>query len=140
MRAPTPQRNRVPRRRTARGFSLIELMVAVTIIGILMAVAVASYDFAAVKTRRSAAKGCLTEGAQYMERYYTLHFSYVDAVLPDCSADVTDYYAVAFNGTPDEDSYSIQAVPNAKQKDSTCGTLSVDNAGVKGANDVASCW
>jgi type IV pilus assembly protein PilE len=53
---------------------------------------------------------------------------------------VTDYYAVGFDGTPDADTFKIQAVPNSKQKDSTCGTLSLDSTGVKGANNVDSCW
>jgi type IV pilus assembly protein PilE len=122
------------------GFTLIELMVTIAIVAILTTLAVASYGFATTKTRRSAAKGCLVEGAQYMERYYALHFSYEGAALPDCSADVTDFYAVGFDGTPDADSYKIQAVPNARQDDSTCGTLSIDDTGVKGATDVDACW
>jgi type IV pilus assembly protein PilE len=133
-------RSGVSPRRGAAGFSLLELMIAITIVGILMAVAVASYDFAMVKTRRGAAKACLASGAQFMERYYTLHFTYEDATLPTCSDDVTEYYAVGFDGTPDADSFAIQAVPNAEQDDSTCGTLSIDNTGTKGANDVEACW
>ena len=128
-----------PRHRAA-GFTLIELMIAVAIVAILVAIAVGSYDFAVVKTRRGAAKACLASGAQYMERYHTIHFSYEDAVLPACTSDVTDYYAVGFDGTPDADTFKIQAVPNAKQKDSACGTLSLDSTGVKGANDVDACW
>lgn len=124
----------------ARGFTLIELLVAVAIVAILVAVAVGSYDFATVKARRGSAKACLLNGAQYMERYYTLHFSYVDADLPPCDADVTDYYTVGFDGTPDDDSFKITAAPKSTQKDSTCGTLSIDSTGVKGANDVGSCW
>lgn len=123
----------------AAGFSMIELLVAITIVGILMAIAVASYDFAMVKTRRGAAKACLANGAQFMERYYTTHFTYEDAVLPACSDDVTEYYAVGFSGTPG-DTFTIQAVPNASQDDSKCGTLSIDNTGTKGANDVEACW
>ena len=61
-------------------------MIVVAIAGILMAIAVASYEFAVVKSRRSAAQGCLTEAAQYMERYYTTKLSYVDAAIPGCSA------------------------------------------------------
>jgi type IV pilus assembly protein PilE len=125
---------------SAAGFSLIELMVAVAIVAILVAVAVGSYDFAMVKTRRGAAKACLANGAQYMERYYTLHFTYEDAALPDCDSDVTDYYTVGFDGTPDADGFTIQAVPKASQDDSKCGTLSLDDTGAKGANDVAACW
>jgi type IV pilus assembly protein PilE len=124
----------------ASGFSLIELMVAVTIVAILVAVAMASYDFAMVKTRRGAAKACLSNDAQYMERYYTLHFTYEDAALPACESDVTDYYAVGFDGTPDADGFTVQAVPNARQDDSKCGTLSIDSTGTKGANDVGACW
>lgn len=127
-------------RRRAAGFTLIELLVAVAVVAILVAMAVASYDFAMVKTRRGAAKACLVSGAQFMERYYTLHFSYEDAVLPDCEDDVTDFYAVGFDGTPDEDSFRIQAVPRANQNDTTCGTLSIDQAGARGANDVDACW
>jgi type IV pilus assembly protein PilE len=134
-------RTEAPRRRgSAAGFTLIELMIAVAIVAILVAVAVGSYDFAVVKTRRGAAKACLASGAQYMERYHTLNFSYEDAALPPCSSDVTDYYTVGFDGTPDADTFKIQAVPNSKQKDSTCGTLWLDATGVKGANNVDSCW
>lgn len=122
------------------GFTLIELMVTVAVVAILTALAVASYGFATTKTRRSAAKGCLVEGAQYMERYYALHFSYESAALPPCSADVSEFYAVGFDGTPDKDGFKIQAVPNERQKDSTCGTLSIDDTGVKGAANVDACW
>jgi len=128
------------RRAEAAGFTLIELLIAVAIVAILVSIAVGTYDFATVKARRNAAKACLASSAQFMERYYTLHFTYEDADLPGCSDDVTEYYAVAFDGTPDTDTFKIQAVPNSKQKDSTCGTLSVDNTGVKGATNVDSCW
>lgn len=136
----TPSTNAQRCRRRSAGFTLIELLIAVAIVAILVAVAVGSYDFAMVKTRRGVAKACLASGVQYMERYHTLHFSYEDAVLPDCSSDVTDYYTVGFDGTPDADTFKIQAVPNSKQKDSTCGTLWLDATGVKGANNVDSCW
>ncbi|HEU5008531.1 MAG TPA: prepilin-type N-terminal cleavage/methylation domain-containing protein, partial [Jatrophihabitantaceae bacterium] len=51
------------------GFTLIELMVALAVAAVLTAMAIAAYDFANVKTRRGAAKGCLLEAAQAMERY-----------------------------------------------------------------------
>ena len=124
----------------AAGFTLIELMIAIAVIAILVAVAIGSYDFATVKTRRGAAKACISNGAQFMERYHTIHFSYEDAVLPACSSDVTDYYTVGFDGTPDADGFTVQAVPKASQDDSKCGTLSLDDTGAKGANDVEACW
>lgn len=130
------------------GFTLIELLVALAIAAILMAMAVASYDFATVKTRRGAAKGCLAEAAQALERHYTANFSYLGATLPACSTDVADHYALGFaTGEPTASTYVIEAVPQGRQasSDATCGTLTLDNTGVKGAGDdtdaaIDACW
>ena len=130
------------------GFTLIELLAALAIASILVAMAVTSYGSATVKTRRTAAKGCLAEAAQAMERHYTGTFSYVGATLPGCSADVTDHYALGFaTGEPTDATFEIQAVPQGRQasSDTTCGTLSLDNTGVKGAGDgsvtaIDACW
>lgn len=129
----------------SHGFTLIELLIAMAVVAILAATAVASYEFAMVKTRRAAAKGCLTEAAQYMERYYTTNFKYTDAPIPACSADVTGHYRVEFVGVPDASSYALQAVPLGRQAsaDGLCGTLSIDQAGTKGASGhggAGDCW
>jgi len=132
----------------AHGFTLIELLIAIAVVGILTALAVASYDFAMVKTRRGAAKACLTEGAQAMERRYTLTFSYEDATLPGCSDEVSDHYTVGFAAAePTATTFRIEAVPKGSQaaSDTTCGTLSIDNTGVRLAGDgssaaVDACW
>lgn len=55
----------VAARRSVAGFTLIELMIVVAIVAILASVAYASYDFAMIKGRRSAAAGCALEGAQF---------------------------------------------------------------------------
>jgi type IV pilus assembly protein PilE len=134
--------------RSHGGFTLIELVVAMAIAAILAVLAIAAYDFANVKTRRGAAKGCLLEAAQAMERYDTEHFSYADATLPECSADLGGHYVLGFGtGEPTAGTYRIEAVPQGAQAsaDDNCGTLSIDNTGVKGAGDgsaaaVAACW
>lgn len=134
--------------RTHAGFTLIELLVAVAVVGILMALAVASYDFAMVKARRAAAQGCLAEAAQALERHYTLRFTYVDAPAPTCSADVATHYVVGFDsGEPTQSTYRLTAVPQGSQagSDTTCGTLSLDHTGVRLAGDgapdtVEACW
>ena len=133
---------------TERGFSLIELLVTLAIAAILAGMAVAAYDYANVKTRRGAAKGCLLEAAQAMERYNTEHFSYEDATLPACSADLDGRYVLGFaSGEPTATTYRIEAVPQGAQAsaDADCGTLSIDNTGVKGAGDgsaaaIDKCW
>ena len=130
------------------GFTLIELLAALAVASILVAMAVTTYGSAMVKTHRTAAKGCLAEAAQAMERHYTGTFSYVGATLPGCSADVTDHYAVAFaTGEPTDSTFGIEAVPQGRQasSDTACGTLSLDNTGVKGAGDgsasaIDACW
>lgn len=130
------------------GFTLIELLVAIAVVGILMSLAVVSYEFATVRARRAAAQGCLAEAAQALERHYTLHFTYVGAPAPACSADVTEYYVVGFDaGEPTQSTFRIRAVPQGAQAsaDTTCGTLSLDHTGVRlaGAGDadtVEACW
>lgn len=136
--------------RRAAGFTLIELMITVAIVAVLMAIAVESYDFAMVKTRRGAAKGCLLQDAQYMERFYTTNFAYDkdtggnDVELPGCSSDVDDYYEVSLQSTATK-TYKLQAIPQGHQAtaDAKCGTLTVNQAGqktVSGTAAVSDCW
>lgn len=54
-----------------RGFTLIELMIAVAVIGILAAIAYPSYQDSIRKSRRADAKATLLQAAQWMERFYT---------------------------------------------------------------------
>lgn len=132
------------------GFTLIELMITVAVVGILMAIAVASYDFAMVKARRGAAEGCLMEGAQYMERFYTTNFAYdkdklgADVVLPSCSTDVNTYYTVQKRSAAAR-VFVLEAIPRGSQAtaDTKCGTLTVNQAGQKtisGSGQTSACW
>lgn len=129
-----------------RGFTLIELMITVAIVAILASVAMASYNFAVVKSRRSAATGCLLERAQFMERYYTTRMTYANAPNPaQCGAEVEPHYTLAFSGTPDATRYTITATPKGSQAsaDTKCGTLSINAQGVRGktgSGSVNDCW
>ncbi len=129
-----------------RGFTLIELMVVVAIIAILAGIAYPSYIEHVKKTRRSAAAACLTERAQYMERFYTTNMAYDrdtnnNAVsIPDtaCKADSAPYYT--FNNPPSNlgsTTYTVTATPIGSQASDSCGTLSLTQAGTKLAGGVA---
>jgi type IV pilus assembly protein PilE len=128
------------------GFTLIELMITVAVVAILASIAMASYNFAVVKSRRSAAAGCLVERAQFMERYYTTKMTYKGAPKPvQCGSDVEPHYTLDFSGTPDGTTYTITAKPKGSQEkaDAKCGTLSINAQGVKGKTGTGSvddCW
>jgi type IV pilus assembly protein PilE len=54
-----------------RGFSIVELLVTLVILGILTAIAVPMYSSYLVRGQRAAAKTVLLQTAQAMERFYT---------------------------------------------------------------------
>jgi len=58
------------------GFTLIELMTVVIVIAVLAAIAIPSYRAYAIRSHRTAAKGCLAQLSNYMERYYATNMRY----------------------------------------------------------------
>ena len=148
-----------------RGFTLIELMITVAIVGILAAIAYPSYVSSVAKSNRGAAKGCLTQHVNLMERFYAVNMSYykdasgtligggASASLPplgcDTDSDLDTSYSFSFSTAPSAaspNSYTIQAVPKGAQaaRDSAkCGTLTLNQVGTRGTSGSAGvdeCW
>ncbi|PZO16181.1 MAG: pilus assembly protein PilE [Burkholderiales bacterium] len=157
-----------PSTRRQRGFTLVELMIVVAIVGILSALAYPSYQTYVQKTRRVAAAGCLMELAQWMERNYTTCLRYdrtgtapacgtavANAQLPalNCRNELNNSYTFQFTAAvapatnPAQAAYALEAAPGAIQAgDTRCATLTLNQAGVKGATGTDSataansCW
>jgi type IV pilus assembly protein PilE len=135
------------------GFTLIELMISVAIVGILAAVAFPSYTRYVVKGNRSAAQGFMFSLANKQEQYLLdnrqITTTVTDLLSPP--VDVTRNYTItitagaAIAAGATLLTYTIIATPTSVQasNDAQCGTLSLKHDGSKGitgTGTVASCW
>ncbi len=145
-----------------RGFTLIELMIAVVVVGILAAIAYPSYTEQVKKARRADAKGVLLQLAGVMERFYTENNTYDGACLEGDSDGCTQtvfpkyvplegnerYYelSIARDADTSTEQYSLAATRLGSQQDDKCGTLALSNTGVRSISNQGSgvavddCW
>lgn len=133
------------RRCRPAGFSLIELMIAVVIVGILASVALPSYNEHVRKGRRAAAQSYLMDLAQRQQQYFLDNRSYASSAsalgYSSTPPDVSPYYTVAINvaGGPPP-TYSITATATGSQTSDSCGNLTINSAGTKSASGGSNCW
>ena len=123
-------------RHRKRGFTLIELMIVVAIVGILALVAWPSYEIQMRKSRRASAQSHLMDIAarqqQYLldQRQYAANLTALNMTTP---GDVSTYYTITV--TPDNaatpPTYSATAAPTGGQASDPAGTLGITNTGVK---------
>jgi type IV pilus assembly protein PilE len=133
---------------------MIELLIVVVIVAILATMSTSAYRSQVTKATRAAAKSCLSQYAQFMERYNTTRFSYVGAdavgVWPtlDCAneGNMSTRYAFSVDNLT-ATAYRLRAIPTTlwATRDSRCGTLSLTQTGARSAGsgsvaDIAYCW
>lgn len=132
-------------RRLPQGFTLIELMIVVAIVGILAAIAYPSYQEQVRQSRRADAQAVLLESAQFMERFFTVNSTYAGAALPTgLQQSPKDGGTARYNLTipaQTASTFTLQATPQVA--DPNCGNLTITQAGIKGASGTLGadgCW
>lgn len=124
-----------------RGFTLIEILIALAIVGILATIAVPSYFEYIRRANRAEAKAQLMEAAQYMQRFYSLHNGYdvqrdgtTRVALPDSLKKSprngnTRYNIAIVSATPVD--YQLSATPVSND---ACGVFLLDSVGRRTTN------
>ena len=136
-------------KRKQHGVTLIELLIVVTIVGILGAIALPSYRRYVVRANRADAKILLQQTAQGLERCYTNSSPYAYNSA-QCTATVTlpitnsaGTYTVSVSDL-DVNTYTLTAKPQGAQADDTqCGDFTLTQAGVQGISGTSTvplCW
>lgn len=152
------------KRGAVTGFTLIELMIVVVIIGVLATIAVPTYQDYVINSQRSAAKSALQEALNRQERFYTSNNNYATNMTNlgynNNPAQITDsgsaggggdvIYQVSAvqcgalggGGTPIGQCVRLEAVPPAAsiQSKDTCGTFWLNSRGQRGVSGAGDCW
>lgn len=123
------------------GFTLIELMIVVAIVGILSAIAYPSYTEYVRKGHRAEARTGLLQAAQWLERAATATGSY-PTTLPDNLKKVPgERYDISFESSSTV-AFVLKAAPKGAQTGDKCGTYKLGHNGKQEVTSgtVAECW
>lgn len=134
-----------------KGFTLVELLMVVAIIGLLLAVALPSYQDSVLAGGRAEGQSLLMEVAADQERFYSINGGYSTNAAPLADppqatrTSESDLYQVAVSactGGTIGDCFVATATPQGSQTDDSCTSLTLDHTGQRGANGdtVENCW
>ena len=142
--------------RHERGFSLIEVLLVLAIVGLLSQVALPRYDAHVQRVHRAQVQHQLLALSQRLTQQHSLSGSFArspqatqddvnDAWLraqgldrwPTTSSDATQRYRIRFvDGAPQAQQHTLLAEPVGAQSSDPCGVLMLDQRHVRGAGGV----
>lgn len=130
-------------RRSNRGFTLIEIMIVIAIIGIVLTISIPSYNEYVKKGRRAEVVSLLSEQAQSLERFYTKNSVYTG--ITGLSAG-NDFYTLT--PTISDQTFLLTAARKTGTAMATdkCGDFTLTNTGVRSMNNATTglttkdCW
>lgn len=141
------------KRKIQTGFTLIEVMITLTIAGLLAALAYPSYNRYVLQSYRTQAQGHLLQTAYWLERAslatgrYPTHTQQAEA-LATLQAQWSDTRYAIHIDSPDGHSFVLTATPQNSQSKDVCGTLTLSHTGQRGIRNLpklsamtaAQCW
>jgi type IV pilus assembly protein PilE len=125
----------------SKGFTLMELLIAMLIVGILTAIAYPSYTDYVTRARRGDGQAALLNLATRMERFYSENSTYQTATIGtgtntdvlSISTSPEGWYSLSITGAS-ASGYTLRATPLNSQAttDTRCQSLTINNLGAKG--------
>lgn len=134
--------NKTHLHKLSSGFTLIEVMVVIAILGIISAIAYPNYTEYVRRSYRSEAQTGLLQAAQWMERAATATGTYpLTAKFPDNLKSVpADRYNISLvsNGS----TYTLTATAKGSQSSDKCGDFTLTHHGTRGNSKgtTSDCW
>ena len=143
-----------------RGFTLIELMITVVIVGVLAAIAIPNYSEYVRKGKRAEARANLQQLGQYLQRFFAANDRYATdragaaigipsalTLVPQGASDSSASYSYdVTNSTIVDQEFTLKMKPINDMANDKCGTYTLTNLGIKGITGQASgvtsadCW